>query len=84
MALFYGPILLAGRLGHVEHPFSDPNKHNDYYTYDYQVPDSIKSVELKDVQPVPGQFAEFVTSDGIRISPLYDIHHERYVVYWKK
>ena len=83
VALFYGPILLAGRLGHVEHPFSDPNKHNDYYTYDYQVPDSIKSVELKDVQPVPRQFAEFVTSDGIRISPLYDIHHERYVVYWK-
>ena len=33
---------------------------------------------------VSGQFAEFVTSDGIRISPLYDIHHERYVVYWKK
>lgn len=84
VALFYGPILLAGRLGQVEHPFSDPTKHNDYYTYDYQVPDSIKSVELNDLQPVEGQFGEFTTSDGIRISPLYDIHHERYVVYWKK
>ena len=82
VALFYGPILLAGRLGQVDHPFSDPKKHNDYYTYDYQVPDSIKSVELNDIKPIEGQFAEFVTADGIRISPLYDIHHERYVVYW--
>jgi len=84
VALFYGPILLAGRLGQVAHPFSDPTKHNDYYTYNYQVPDSIKNVELKELQPVEGQFAEFITSDGIRVSPLYDIHHERYVVYWKK
>ena len=84
VALFYGPILLAGRLGQVEHPFSDPTKHNDYYTYDYQVPENIKSVELKDIRPIEGQFAEFITSDGIHVSPLYDIHHERYVVYWQK
>ena len=86
VALFYGPLLLAGRLGRVDNPFSDPAKHNDYYTYDYAVPDSIKSVELitERIAPVEGQFGEFVTADGIRISPLYDIHHERYVVYWKK
>ena len=85
VALFYGPILLAGRLGHVEHPFSDPTKHNDYYTYNYNVPDSIREMTLnvQDITPVEGQFAEFVTKDGVRISPLYDIHHERYVVYWK-
>ncbi len=85
VALFYGPILLAGRLGRVGHPFSDPDKHNDYYTYDYQVPDSIKSVNLRQdgITPVEGRFGEFVTPDGIHLSPLYDIHHERYVVYWK-
>lgn len=86
VALFYGPILLAGRLGHVENPFSNPTHHNDYYTYDYQVPDSIRSIRLRQdaIRPVPGSFAEFVTEDGIRISPLYDIHHERYVVYWNE
>ena len=25
---------------------------------------------------------DFETSDGDRLSPLYDIHRERYVVYW--
>lgn len=86
VALFYGPILLAGRLGHVERPFSDPTRHNDYYTYDYQVPDSLRSVSIAvdQLQAVPGQFGEFVTHTGIRVSPLYDIHHERYVVYWNE
>lgn len=86
IALFYGPVLLAGRLGTVEHPFSDPAKHNDYYTYDYQVPDSLRTVELnpQELVPVQGKFGEFVTRNGIHISPLYDIHHERYVVYWKQ
>lgn len=84
VAYLYGPILLAGRLGHVDHPFSDPTKHNDYYTYDFQVPENLKR------QPAPAKllptegFAEFVTPDSIHVSPLYDIHHERYVVYWQK
>ncbi|MBQ7513897.1 MAG: glycoside hydrolase family 127 protein [Prevotella sp.] len=35
VALLYGPIVLSGRLAEVTHPFSDPTKHNDYYTFDY-------------------------------------------------
>lgn len=81
VAYLYGPLLLAGRLGRVEHPFSDPTKHNDYYTFNFQVPDSIKSLPASSLHPV-SDFAEFETVDGIRVSPLYDIHHERYVVYW--
>lgn len=84
VAYLYGPILLAGRLGQVEHPFSDPSKHNDYYTFDFQVPDSIQSVSAPaKLLPAEG-FAEFITSGGIKVSPLYDIHHERYVVYWHR
>ena len=84
VAYLYGPILLAGRLGHVEHPFSDPTKHNDYYTFDFQVPDSIKVVNAPSQLLPTDRFAEFTTPEGIKVSPLYDIHHERYVVYWQK
>ena len=35
VALLYGPIVMAGRLDKVAHPFSDPKKYNDYYTFDY-------------------------------------------------
>ena len=35
VALLYGPVVLGGRLAEVAHPFSDPTKHNDYYTFDY-------------------------------------------------
>ena len=35
VAILRGPIVMAGRLDKVEHPFSDPKKYNDYYTFDY-------------------------------------------------
>lgn len=35
VAVLRGPIVMAGRLEKVEHPFSDPTKYNDYYTFDY-------------------------------------------------
>ena len=35
VALLYGPVVLGGRLAEVAYPFSDPTKHNDYYTFDY-------------------------------------------------
>ena len=35
VAVLRGPIVMAGRLDKVEHPFSDPMKYNDYYTFDY-------------------------------------------------
>ena len=35
VALLKGPIVMAGRLDKVDHPFSDPGKYNDYYTFDY-------------------------------------------------
>ena len=82
VALLYGPILLAGQLDTVANPFSDPAKHNDYYTYDFRVPDSLR------YQPEPARltpasrFAEFIAPDGTRLTPLYDTHHRRYVAYW--
>ena len=79
VALLYGPIVLAGRLAEVEHPFSDPRKYNDYYTFDYgKHPD----VPLGTVRHLGG--LRFENSDGVQIGPFYNMQHCRYVVYWKK
>ena len=75
VALVYGPIVMAGKLDKVEHPFSDPAKYNDYYTFDFKIPASI--VEK----------AKYPGLKKVKIEnliPFYDAHHCRYVVYWQK
>ncbi len=82
-AVFYGPVLLAGQLGtEGMNCWSDPTKHNDYYGYDYEVPEAIRVVQLnfKDIRPTAE--LEWQTSDGISIRPLFDTHRQRYVIYW--
>lgn len=90
-ALLYGPVVLAGQLGtegmEKPAPFSDPEKYNDYYTYDYNVPENIRtrlvirdsSLDKTLTQTGP---LEFRTHDGLLLRPLYDTHHLRYIVYW--
>ena len=78
VALLYGPIVLGGRLADVTHPFSNPTKHNDYYTFDYG---KHADVKLGKVKHLGGLNFE---SNGIQIQPFYDLQHCRYVVYWKK
>jgi hypothetical protein len=86
VVLLYGPIVLAGRLGtegmQSPAPFSNPALYNDYYTYNFNIPDHLKDIplraaDLKQTAPLTWQ-----TADGITVSPFYDIHRERYVVYW--
>ncbi|MBB5440794.1 hypothetical protein HDC92_004498 [Pedobacter sp. AK017] len=93
-AIAYGPIVLAGEMGRSDMkapaPFSNPELYNDYYTYDYRVPSGIvTSLTLKKhnlseaIQPVMGKPLTFKTlKEGVVLRPLYDIHRERYVVYW--
>jgi uncharacterized protein len=94
VAFAYGPIVLAGAMGTTgfiqPQPDSDPQLYNDYYTYNYHVPDNlIHSIQadvhkLNDyIQPVAGAPLTFkIIKDGTLLKPLYDIHRERYVVYW--
>jgi DUF1680 family protein len=79
VALLYGPIVLAGRLAVVDHPFSDPKKYNDYYTFDYGHHPDIPLTQLKHLDGL-----HFQTADGISVEPFYNLQHCRYVVYWKK
>jgi DUF1680 family protein len=89
-AIAYGPIVLAGEMGTGgftgREPFSDPRKYNDYYTYDYHIPANIDdTIQPGDaIKPVKGSPLTFqIAGSGIRLRPLYDIHRERYIVYWK-
>lgn len=81
VALVYGPIVMAGKLDAVEHPFSDPTKYNDYYTFDFKIPaatvEKAKYDGLKNIK-------NFKTKQGVGLVPFYDAHHCRYVVYWQK
>lgn len=81
VALVYGPIVMAGKLDKVEHPFSDPTKYNDYYTFDFKIPSSVvekaKYEGLKSIK-------DFKMKNGVELIPFYDAHHCRYAVYWQK
>ncbi|WP_133998378.1 glycoside hydrolase family 127 protein [Dinghuibacter silviterrae] len=86
-AIAYGPIILAGEMGTEgftgREPYSDPRKHNDYYTYDYHVPANIgttlDSAKIRQTGPLTFE----VKDRHLVLRPLYDIHRERYIVYWK-
>lgn len=91
-ALMYGPLVLAGELGtdgmNGSSPFSDPKLYNDYYTYNYHIPEGLNiSLKINPENPAEsvhriGDSLQFTTDNGEVITPLYNIHRQRYVVYW--
>ena len=81
VALVYGPIVMAGKLDKVEHPFSNPQKYNDYYTFDFKIPAStVEKTKYEGLKSIKG----FTTKAGVELIPFYDAHHCRYAVYWQK
>jgi len=99
VSISYGPIVLAAKLGtdgmQKPAPYSNPKLHNDYYTYDYHVPATISNVLnvkgkavtewLKPIEGNPLTFKTANIAEGKELTfvPLFDLHRERYVVYWK-
>lgn len=91
-ALLYGPLVLAGERGtegmQSPAPFSNPKLYNDYYTYDFHVPAGLPTTLQVDVKHPErtlqrdGKELKFITAQGDVIRPLYDLHRQRYVVYW--
>ena len=81
VALVYGPIVMAGKLDKVEHPFSNPQKYNDYYTFDFKIPAS--TVEKTKYEGLKSSKI-FKMKNGAELVPFYDAHHCRYAVYWQK
>lgn len=83
--LFYGPVLLAGRLGKegMEDPAPDSNPgiYNDYYTYDYHIPDNLPTeIDIQSLrQTAP---LRWKTHQEVTVEPLYDVNRERHIIYW--
>lgn len=81
VALVYGPIVMAGKLDKVEHPFSNPQKYNDYYTFDFKIPAStVEKAKYEGLKSIKN----FKMKNGVELIPFYDAHHCRYAVYWQK
>ena len=93
-AIAYGPILLAGKMGieGIKEPapyaVNDQNEFNNY-----NIPADVISTlntqgkKITDwLKPVPGQPLTFKTvgtaSREITLIPYYQLHSERYVLYW--
>jgi len=91
VALLYGPIVLAGELGTNNMPnviVGDQNRLNR--TQDPVAPVLVTTAAnlLKHVKPVSGKELMFRTSgigqpEDITLIPFYQVHRERYSVYWK-
>lgn len=94
VAVTYGPIVLAGRKGteNMEKPapYSNPKLYNDYYTYDYKIPDELSNSLnlnekqfLKNIERKEESDLNFILkTKNIELSPIYNIHGERYIIYW--
>lgn len=93
-AVTYGPIVLAGAMGTEgmlePAPYSNPKLYNDYYTYDYHVPGSVsnqlnldgKKLEKSIVKENDNVLKFKIKGTANTLKPIYDIHRERYIVYW--
>jgi DUF1680 family protein len=90
VSVFFGPLLLAGELGRENMPndFADKDAHLKLPAVD--VPDIVASSANPADWLRPGADAMPVftahhagPADGIVFRPLFQVHHQRYAVYWR-
>ncbi len=89
VAVFYGPILLAGALGSTNMPSDFTDKDANLSVTNVTVPTIANpSYNPSDwLQPVAGSALTYRVqsagaANGITFQPLYQVHHQRYSVYW--
>jgi DUF1680 family protein len=89
VSIFYGPWLLAGELGRDHMPNDVGDKDANLNESPATVPTIVSSssdpndwLELEPNSCQVFQFKQVGPASGIRCRPLYDLHHERYSVYW--
>ena len=89
VSVFYGPVLLAGELGNA----GMPNDFADKDAYLSTAPAAVPTVASSSsnpadwLSPVAGTQLAYKVHDagpanGITFEPLYQVHHQRYSVYW--
>lgn len=88
-AIFYGPWLLAGELGKDGMPSDFADKDAHLKTPPATVPD-LENVSMNPgdwLQPMQGESLAFKSgnvgaANGFTFRPIYQVHHERYSIYW--
>jgi len=90
VSIFFGPVLLAGELGRENMPKDFAGKDANLKAPAVPVPGIASSTANPAdwLQPVQGKTLAFTAhnvgpANGIVFRPLYEVHHERYSVYWR-
>lgn len=90
IAVFYGPLLLAGELGRENMPNDFADKDAHLKLSPAAVPDVVASPAnpAEWLRPIPDAMPAFRVhgagpADGLVLRPLYQVHHQRYAVYWR-
>ncbi len=94
IAVTYGPVVLAGLAGtegmNAPAPYSDPKQYNDYYTYDYNIPESLSNKLdftsqslLKALKREPGTLNFSIDKTDFKLLPVSAVHKQRYIIYWE-
>ena len=89
-SVFFGPVVLAGELGSENMPNDFAGKDVHLEIPAVTVPEIKASSGNPDhwLKPMKGEALAFQAhntgpADGIVFRPLYEVHHQRYSVYWK-
>lgn len=90
VSVFFGPVLLAGELGRENMPNDRADKDAYVKMPAVAVPEiaSVSANPADWLQPVQGAALAFKAHDagaanGTVFRPLYEVHHQRYSVYWQ-
>ena len=90
-AFFYGPVLLAGRLGNEGMPDQvfargeNDFTRTDQYDYKGNIPFFPKGVSADAcLEILDKSELRFISGEGTEFIPFYKILEERYSVYWKE
>ncbi len=92
VAVMYGPLVLAGELGRKDFPPTDQAHDQNQFGKIHPVDAPIFQTNNPDpntwIKPVDGKPLTFTTvnvghPNDVTLIPLYQLHHERYTVYWK-
>jgi DUF1680 family protein len=90
VSIFYGPLLLAGELGSDNMPRDFADKDAYLKTPAAAVPEIVSSstqpsdwLKLVEGKPLTFTMHDAGPVNGIIFRPLYEVHHERFSVYWR-
>ena len=91
VSIFYGPVLLAGELGNGNMPDNDVGDKDAFLKVAAAVVPDIVSTSSNPADwlvPLPDDPSAFKIRDagpaeGIVVRPLYELHHQRYSIYWR-